>query len=29
MFLDSDDELIRGSLARVRQSLLALPSGID
>jgi glycosyltransferase involved in cell wall biosynthesis len=29
MFLDSDDELIRGSLARIRQSLLAVPSGID
>jgi glycosyltransferase involved in cell wall biosynthesis len=29
MFLDSDDELIRGSLARIRQNLLALPSSID
>jgi hypothetical protein len=29
MFLDSDDELIRGSLAHIRQSLLAMPSSID
>jgi glycosyltransferase involved in cell wall biosynthesis len=29
LFLDSDDELIRGSLARIRQSLLAVPSDID
>ena len=29
MFLDSDDELIRGSLDRIRQRLLAMPSSID
>jgi glycosyltransferase involved in cell wall biosynthesis len=29
IFLDSDDELIRGSLARIRQVLLAAPSSID
>jgi glycosyltransferase involved in cell wall biosynthesis len=29
IFLDSDDELIRGSLARIRQILLTVPSSID
>ena len=29
MFLDSDDELIGGSLARIHQILLAVPSSID